>query len=144
MSSICVLDRRYIFDINITAYGNVGRPYFRVEDVAEWLGISDVAGMLEYVDDDEKVKMILPSELCTGELQPNIEYWFLSEFGFYEILFQSQSPIAQGFRKGAKNLLNNLRTGGRILRTDPDDGFRDSAMSTLRRHMKAVQQSGSG
>jgi hypothetical protein len=127
--------------MNIPAYGKVGRPYFRVEDVAEWLGISDVAEMLKCVDEDEKVKMILPPELCTGELQPNIEYQFLTEAGLYEILFQSRSPIAEGFKKGAKRLLHDVRTGrGLVHSWSMDDSI--YSLKGMLHHYFGSQQSG--
>jgi CRISPR/Cas system-associated protein endoribonuclease Cas2 len=74
-----------------------------------------VSAMLQNVDEDEKVVKILPPEQCLAGLQPNTEYDFLTEFGFYELLMRSQMPIAQKFKKGVKLVLHDVRTGSGIM-----------------------------
>jgi prophage antirepressor-like protein len=83
MGNLRKLDRQDFFGMSIIAYGTRRRPLFLLEDVAEWLGHSDVLVMLENVNDDEKIRTILPSDQCLAGLQPNTEYEFLTEFVFY-------------------------------------------------------------
>jgi hypothetical protein len=83
--------------------------------VAVWLGLSDVSAMLECVDEDEKIIKILPPDQCLAGLQPNTEYQFLTEFGFYELLMRSQTPQAKRFKKGAKQVLRDVRIGSGIM-----------------------------
>lgn len=60
--------------------GDFENPLFLARDVAEWIEHQDVSSMLRSIDDDEKIKVIPPAHLAEG-LQPNTEYWFLTEDG---------------------------------------------------------------
>ena len=42
-------------------YGTVEESLFRAKDVAEWIEHSDVHKMVQSVDDDEKVRNIVPT-----------------------------------------------------------------------------------
>jgi prophage antirepressor-like protein len=112
--SIC----RDISGTFITAHGTLRRPLFLVEDVMEWLEYEDVSAMLQNVDDDEVIRTIPPPEQCLAGLQPNTEYQFLTEAGFYELLMLSQTPVAKRFKKGVKQVLYDVRTGTGIMEMD--------------------------
>jgi prophage antirepressor-like protein len=73
--------------------------------------------MLQNVGEDEKVIKILPPDQCLAGLQPNTEYDFLTEFGFYELLMRSQTLIAQKFKRGVKLVLRDVRIGSGIMDT---------------------------
>jgi prophage antirepressor-like protein len=109
-----------IFGMSITAHGTRRRPLYLVEDVADWLEYEDVSSMLQNVDDDETVKMILPTEQCLADLQPGTEYQFLTEHGLYGLLMQSQTPQAKSFRNGVKQVLHDVRTGTGIMQGGDD------------------------
>ena len=85
-------------------YGTVEEPLFRAKDVAEWIEHSDVHKMVQSVDDDEKVRNIVPT------LGGNQETWFLTENGVYEVLMLSRKPISKEFKKEVKKMLHTLRT----------------------------------
>lgn len=85
-------------------YGTVEEPLFRAKDVADWIEHSDVHKMVQSVDDDEKIKNIVPT------LGGNQETWFLTENGVYEVLMLSRKPIAKEFKKEVKKMLHALRT----------------------------------
>jgi prophage antirepressor-like protein len=104
-----------ILGMSITTFGTRVKPLFLAGDVAEWLDFEDVSAMLQNVDEDEKAIKILPPDQCLAGLQPNTEYDFLTEFGFYELLMRSQMLIAQKFKRGVKLVLHDVRTGSGIM-----------------------------
>ena len=87
-----------------SVYGTVEEPLFRAKDVADWIEHSDVHKMVQSVDDDEKVRNIVPT------LGGNQETWLLTENGLYEVLMLSRKPIAKDFKKEVKKMLHALRT----------------------------------
>ena len=89
----------------INVYGSAENPLFLAKDVAEWIeyDMSSVNKLVNLVDDDEKVRKIVPT---LGGPQ---EAWFLTEDGLYEILMQSRKPIARQFKKGIKEILKSIR-----------------------------------
>jgi hypothetical protein len=92
-------DSRDMLGRTVVAYGTIERPLFLAADVAEWLEHSDTEVMLRTVDEDEKIKVKTPPVNCTGGLQANTEYWFLTEDGLYEVLMLSRKLVAKEFRK---------------------------------------------
>ena len=74
----------------INVYGNIENPLFMAKDVAEWLEHSDVSTMLRTIDDDEKILMTNPNNVCGGQ-----NSWFLTENGLYEVFMLSRKPIAE-------------------------------------------------
>jgi prophage antirepressor-like protein len=144
MSNQQTFDHMEILGMSITAFGTQRRPLFLVEEVAKWLDYEDVSAMLQNVDEDEIVKMTLPPEQCLAGLQPNTEYLFLSEAGFYETLMLSKSPIAKGFKKGVKQVLHDVRTGTGMMQMDSSlCDFNFAVTRMLYRYFTAGQR-GSG
>ena len=118
MEGIKLINQQEIFGKKFRVYGTLGNPLFVASDVADWIEHKDVSTMIRIVDDDEKFKIQTPQTL-SGGLQPNTEYWFLTEDGLYEVLMQSRKPIAKRFKKKVKEILKTLRmTGGYISNTD--------------------------
>ena len=107
MSVLQVIEQREILGKQLTMYGDFENPLFLAKEVAEWIDydLSSINKMLNSVDEDEKVRNIVPT------LGGNQEAWFLTEDGLYEVLMQSRKPIAKQFKKEVKTLLNNIRTG---------------------------------
>lgn len=90
----------------IDVYGTADSPLFKAKDVAEWIEHSDAHKLVEMVDEDEKVRNIVPT------LGGNQEMWFLTEDGLYEVLMLSRKPIAKQFKKGVKDILKSIRKTG--------------------------------
>ena len=60
-------------------------------------------------DDDEKQTLFI------GTHKNSMSAWYLTEDGLYEVLMQSQKPIAKKFKKEVKKILKQIRqTGGYI------------------------------
>jgi anti-repressor protein len=78
--------------------------------------------MVESVDEDEKVRNIVPT------LGGNQEAWMLTENGLYEVFMLSRKPIAKQLKKGIKEMLHSVRLHGAYMTdeaiektlTDPD------------------------
>lgn len=93
-------------DFNI--YGTIEEPLFLAKDVAKCIeyDVSSINKMLAGVDEDEKVRKIVPT------LGGDQEMWLLTENGLYEVLMQSRKPIAKEFKKEVKKVLHSLRVNG--------------------------------
>lgn len=71
--------------------------------------------MLETVDEEEKLKSTLKlggEDYSHGGIRENVEVWFLTEDGLYEVLMQSRKPIAKAFKKEVKEILKSIRKHG--------------------------------
>lgn len=113
MNELKVLNEQEVLGKQFKVYGTAEEPLFLAKDVAEWIeyDTSSVHKMLANVDDDEKVRKIVPT---LGGIQ---ESWFLTENGLYEVLMQSRKPIAKQFKKEVKEILKTIRKHG-IYATD--------------------------
>lgn len=63
-----IIDERKVLDKDFKIYGTVENPLFLAKDVAEWIdyakspqGYRNVAVMLKNIDDDEKIKLLIPT-----------------------------------------------------------------------------------
>lgn len=109
-----IVAKRPVLNHTLTVYGNAENPLFLAKDVAEWIEHSDTSTMLRNIDDEEKVSITNPNNVCGGQ-----SAWFLTESGLYEVLMLSRKPIAKQFKKEVKKILHELRTKGTITIT-PD------------------------
>lgn len=125
MKKLQVIYNQEVLGKDFNIYGTVEEPLFLAKDVAEWIeynkdnrGRYNVSQMLETIDSDEKVKMYCSLEgvykthtpvMPTG--LPNTRL-FLTEYGLYEVLFQSRKPIAKQFKKQVKAILKEIRIKG--------------------------------
>ena len=100
---ISVISRSVLMGHEIDVYGTIEEPFFKANDVAAWLELSNVSDMVSRVEEDERSKFNLGRQ---GET------WFLSENGLYEVFFQSRKPIAREFKKGVKEILKQIRKTG--------------------------------
>lgn len=124
MEGLKIIDERTVLGKDFRIYGDVENPLFLAKDVAEWIDYAykdsrkvnrDVSKMLETVDEEEKSKstLNLGGEDCShGGIRENIEVWFLTEDGLYEVLMQSRKPIAKAFKKEVKSILKSVRKNG--------------------------------
>ena len=105
-----VLQKTNLLGKELTVYGTAENPLFLAKEVAEWIEYdpSSVNKMVNTVDDEEKVRTIIPTP------GGNQEMWTLTEDGLYEVLLQSRKPIAKQFKKGVKKILHELRTKGSV------------------------------
>ena len=113
MKELTVIQQQEILGKPLTLYGNFENPLFLAKEVAEWIeyDVSSINKMLNNVDEDEKVRNIIPT------LGGKQEAWFLTEDGVYEVLMQSRKPIAKQFKKEVKAVLKSIRKHG-IYATD--------------------------
>ena len=107
-----IINQSEILGKQINVYGNIETPLFLAKDVAGWLEHSDAHKMVESVDDDEKVRNIVPT------LGGNQEAWFLTENGLYEVFMLSRKPIAKQLKKGIKEMLHSVRLHGAYMTED--------------------------
>ena len=114
---IKVIDEREVLGKHFRVYGDIENPLFLAKDVAEWIEHSDRNKMLKAVDEDEKVKNIIPT------LGGNQEMWLLTEDGLYEVLMQSRKPIAKQFKKEVKKILKQIRLTGGVVIEDREEEF---------------------
>ena len=83
-----IITKQEVLGKQIDVYGDIENPLFLAKDVAIWLEHSDVHKMVESVDEDEKVRNIVPT------LGGNQEAWMLTENGLYEVFMLSRNPMS--------------------------------------------------
>lgn len=104
-----IIEQREVLGKEFKIYGTIENPLFLAKDVAEWIEHSDVSMMLRKIDEDEKVSLTNPNNVCGGQ-----KAWFLTEDGLYEVLMQSRKPIAKAFKKEVKKILKQIRMTGKV------------------------------
>jgi anti-repressor protein len=109
---LSIVAKQEVLGKQINVYGDIENPLFLAKDVASWLEHSDVHKMVESVDDDEKVRNIVPT------LGGNQEAWMLTENGLYEVFMLSRKPIAKQLKKGIKEMLHSVRLHGAYMTPD--------------------------
>lgn len=79
--------------------------------------------MLNCVDDHEKILINVCDRYNVSGINTrnnstsnrgNPNKWFLTEYGLYEVLFQSRKPIAKSFKMRVKRILKDLRLHGKV------------------------------
>lgn len=108
MNSVKVLTKAEVLTKEFILYGTVEEPLFLAKDVDEWIeyDLSSINKLVQNVDDEEKVRSIIPT--LGGEQ----EMWMLTEDGVYEVLMQSRKPKAKLFKKEVKSILKSIRLNG--------------------------------
>lgn len=124
MAELKIIDERTVLNKDFRIYGDYENPLFLAKDVAEWIDYAykdsrkvnrDVSKMLETVEEEEKLKSTLNlggEDYSHGGIRENVEVWFLTEDGLYEVLMQSRKPIAKAFKKEVKDILKSVRKNG--------------------------------
>lgn len=114
---IQVLKQSELLGHQFTVYGTPENPLFLAKEIAECIDYdkSSLNKLVASVDDDEKVRNILPTP------GGNQQVWMLTEDGLYEVLMQSRKPIAKQFKKGVKQILHEVRTTGGYIATHAED-----------------------
>lgn len=142
MNEVKIINKSNLLGKEIDVWGSVEHPLFRASDVAVWIQHSDVSTMVKIVDEDEKVFVTNPNNVCGGQ-----GAWFLTEDGLYEILMRSRKPIARQFKKGVKKILHEIRTKGGYIATNENDSDEDImarayviAQRTLARREERIRQ----
>lgn len=119
-----IIDQRKVLGKDFKVYGDMENPLFLAKDVADWIDYAykdarqinrDVSKMLSTVDDAEKIKSLLNlggEDYSHGGMRENVEMWFLTEDGLYEVLMQSRKPIAKQFKQHVKEILRSIRKHG--------------------------------
>ena len=127
-NEIQVLKQTELLGRRLTVYGTMQEPLFLAKDISEWLEHTNTAMMLKMIDDDEKTKIygILPNlnkvySGCESSTYNGSYHSFLTEDGLYEVLMQSNLPIAKQFKKGVKQILKEIRTTGGYIATQSNE-----------------------
>lgn len=107
MQEVQLVATRNLFGKELRIYGTIENPLFLAKDVANLIEHSDVSTMIRNIDEDEKVSMTNPNNVCGGQ-----NAWFLTENGVYEVLMQSRKPIAKEFKVQVKAILKEIRLHG--------------------------------
>ena len=115
MEEIKIISKSILLDKEINVWGSAENPLFRASDVAEWIGHSNIASMVEMVDNDEKG---LRNIYTPGGSQ---SVWMFTEDGLYEVLMRSRKSKAKQFRKGVKRILHEIRTKGGYIASSVND-----------------------
>ncbi|CYU30323.1 TPA: Bro-N domain-containing protein [Streptococcus suis] len=87
-------------------YGNKDNPLFIAVEVAEMIEVQNTTDLLKRIDEDEKLTYVISRAGQKREVN------MLTEFGLYEVLFQSRKPKAKEFKKVVKNILKEIRVNG--------------------------------
>jgi len=93
---------------DLDIYGTAKDPLFLAVDVALMIdyNVERTSEMVARIDNNEKLTSVISR---AGQRR---EMWFLTEYGFYEVLMQSRKPIARRFKSAVKDILRDLRIKG--------------------------------
>lgn len=137
MNELKVFEQREVLGKEFKMYGTPESPLFLAKDIAEWIdyaktgnGAYDVSKMLSTVDEDE---ITIRKVFVSGQ---NRNMKMLTEDGLYEVLMQSNKPIAKQFKKEVKAILKQIRlTGGYIpvAQEESDEEFLARALMVAQR-----------
>ena len=123
-----ILKQTELLERQLIVYGTMQEPLFLAKDVADWLEHTNPSAMLKMVDEEEKRKIFcnLPTlnkvyKPCESSSYNGANYLFLTEDGLYEVLMQSNLPIAKQFKKGVKQILKEIRTTGGYIATQANE-----------------------
>lgn len=102
---INILETINILGHDLDIYGTKEEPLFLAVDIAKLIdySVGNTGWMLNTVDEDEKLTL----EILRSGQRRNM--WFLTEYGFYEVMMQSRKPMARRFKVGVKCILKELR-----------------------------------
>ncbi|HGA1400304.1 TPA: BRO family protein [Streptococcus agalactiae] len=101
-----VIASRQFGDKSFEIYGNKDNPLFIAVEVVEMIEVQNTTDLLKRIDEDEKLTYVISRAGQKREVN------MLTEFGLYEVLFQSRKPKAKEFRKAVKNILKEIRLNG--------------------------------
>ena len=131
---IQVLKQTELLGRQFAVYGTVEYPLFLAKDVAAWIGHSDVSTMLRNIDEDEK---LIQTIFVSGQGR---ETWMLTPPGVYEVLMQSRKPVAKQFKKGVKNILEEIRTTGAYITTNDEESDEELMARALAAAERAIKR----
>ncbi|WP_427704625.1 BRO family protein [Staphylococcus sp. Mo2-6] len=136
MNELKVLEQKDILGNDFSIYGTAEEPLFLAKDIAEWIdysktsqGYYNVSKMLMTIDEDEKTTI---TNSNSGGSKA-----FLTEQGVYEVLMQSQKPIAKVFKKQVKEILKEIRKTGSY---QPPMTANEQLMLTMKAQMETKEQ----
>ncbi len=95
------------FHTDIVIKGTHEFPLFRVSDIGEVLGMTNIRVNIQQFNETEKVSHVIDT---SGGKQ---EVSFLTEKGLYKILFRSKKPIAEQFQNWVCEVVKDIRLTGK-------------------------------
>ena len=129
MQKLKIINEQQILGENCTIYGDFSEPLFLASDLTKWLDCDSVESLLQLVDENEKVK-----------LSKTDNKWYVTEYGFYGILFRSKKPEAKEFRNEVKRILKEFRVNEieKLKRTKQGISLFSHALNNSRRFAKVA------
>lgn len=114
MNIATILETINVNGKKLDVYGTKECPLFLATDISKVIdySIGNTAHMLQCVDPDDKL-MLSVRNSNTSARGNATNKWFLTEDGMYEVLFQSRKPVARRFKRAVKDILHELRMGGK-------------------------------
>lgn len=125
-----VISESEVLGKKLIIYGDLENPLFSAKDILELINQEKLSIVLENVDDVEKTiqKMVILGQSC--------EVWFLTGYGLYELLIQSENPIAKNLEREIKEILRDLRfSRARIYEKSLPKNY-EEALEELLSHVK--------
>lgn len=96
------------YDHVLDVYDSTDEPLFLAVDVARMIdyNVGHTNQLLETLSDEDKLLVLPKTSGRGGNRRP---VWFVTECGLYEILIQSNKPIARLFKTEIKSILRDGR-----------------------------------
>lgn len=126
-SEVQVLDQREVLGKQFKFYGTYEKPLFLAKDVAEMIGHSNTSKMVHDAELDRNEKEIHKLSTLTNSYNA----LFLTEDGLYEVLMNSNKPIAKQFKAQVKEILKTIRKTGGYVAPSQEERFVDHYLSNL-------------
>jgi prophage antirepressor-like protein len=116
----------------IVIKGTYDSPLFRVSDIGEVLGITNIRSNIQQFDETEKV--IHTFDTSGGKQEVS----FLTEKGLYKILFKSRKPIAEKFQNWLCEVVKDIRLTGKYNLEKEVEQAKNEITSIEQKHKKEL------
>lgn len=108
--NVGLLSTRQILNREVNVYGDFDNPLFLAKDVAGWIGHTNVAMMLQPINEDEK---LISTMFISGQ---NRDVFMLTENGLYEVLMQNFNSKTKEIRKSVKKIVTEMHRKAMFLK----------------------------
>lgn len=109
-----------------------GEPWFIAKDVCDALDIKNTAQAIAEVDPDDKHMQ--------GIGLPGRAPWLVNESGLYSLIFRSQKPEAQKFRRWVtRDVLPAIRSGGMYYRGQEKVDLASMSFAEAQQHIEELK-----
>ena len=120
-----IVDETILYSFNniqLSIIGTYEEPWFVAKEIATLLGYSNVKKAIQnHIKSSDKISLKDFKEKITengcgpilGSLNLNWQTVLISEFGLYDLIFNSNMPVAEEFKQWVKSVLKEIRLKGR-------------------------------